>query len=134
MRFVASALDVRYAFVSAFPGRGGVVAGRLAVWLARDYGLRTDYAEVDVLPGETLSSSLDLLSVLRRGWPQEPELAGVGPEGAFSLALSAGDGRRVGHLGVLDTEGRVRLSSREHLRPLARAAAAELERWARSTC
>jgi hypothetical protein len=125
--FLASALDVRYAFVSARSGPA-VAEGRLALWLARDYGLRSDFAEIDLGSlAPAAPRGVDLGLALRLAWPHEPDLRGGETVG---LDLLGAGGRPVGHLGLLDTEGRGRLSALEHLRPLARTAAAELERWA----
>ena len=54
--FVASALDVRFAFVVAFNPPGEPQRGTL--WLARDYGLRSTFAEFDVPENEEMKRLL----------------------------------------------------------------------------
>lgn len=125
--FVASALDVRFAFVVALgpPAR----PRRLALWLARDYGLRTELEEVEVHESLGEPASPDLGALLRRVWPHEPELAEAKPGGCVFLPLVDSDTRLAGYLGVLDPERVGRFCSHERLGPLARRAAAEVERW-----
>jgi hypothetical protein len=127
--FLASALDVRYAFVLALHHEGEGSPTRVDVWLAKDYGLRSEYAEPDIALYPPTPSTLDLVSVLRAAAPHEPELASIERKAVVSLPLVAASGRWLGHLGIVDPEGRRRLSAPEHLRPLARTAAAELSRW-----
>ena len=132
VRFLASALDTRYAFVSAICGRKDAPDGGMALWLARDYGLQTDFAEIDRLPPAEAPASIDFASALRLAWPDEALLAGLGNRDTVSLALVGAAGRTLGYLGLLDLQVRARISPPDHLLPLARAAAAELERWAAS--
>ena len=127
--FLASALDVRYAFVLALHHEGEGSRTRVDVWLAKDYGLRSEYAEPDIALCPPTPSTLDLVSVLRAAAPHEPELASIERKAVVSLPLVASSGRWLGHLGIVDAEGHRRLSAPEHLRPLARPAAAELSRW-----
>jgi hypothetical protein len=102
---------------------------RVDVWLAKDYGLRSEYAEPDIALDPPTPSTLDLVSVLRAAAPHEPELASIERKAVVSLPLVASSGRWLGHLGIVDPEGHRRLSAPEHLLPLARPAAAELSRW-----
>jgi hypothetical protein len=129
--FLASALDVRYAFVST--PRPSAPQARMSLWLARDYGLRSEAAQgddVEVVPTSGVPSPLDILSVLRGVWPDEVDLAGLDHRHVVSLLLLARGGGVMGHMGIVDPVGRrVRLGA-ELLRPLARRAAAELEQWA----
>jgi hypothetical protein len=125
--FVASALDVRFAFVVAFDPPGS--PRRIGLWLARDYGLRSEYAQVEAPSGCGRDASLDLGLLLHQVWPHEPELADVPPGRRVSLALVDPQGRVVGHLGILDSEGSCRLAARERLAPLGRRARAEVEGW-----
>jgi hypothetical protein len=127
--FVASALDVRYTFVARRGSVEGGPEGRMAVWLARDYGLRSAFVMVDAAEDSRLDENVHLASLLRRGWPHETDLAAVERDDVVSVALCDGGGQRLGYLGIVDPEGRRRFAAREALRPLVRAAASELERW-----
>jgi hypothetical protein len=125
--FMASALDVRFAFVMAFEPPDD--PDHVTLWLARDYGLRSEYAQVEVSEGEGEPARLDHGLLLRKAWPHEPELADIRPGRSVSLALVDSHGRVVGHLGILDSERSCRLSARERMAPLGRRATAEVERW-----
>ncbi len=124
--FVASALDVRFAFVVAFDPPSE--PRRLSLWLARDYGLRSDFAQLET-PEGVESAGLPLGRVLHRALPHEPELADTRPTHCFTLPLLDARGQLAGHLGVLDAEGSCRFATRERLGPLTRRAAVEVERW-----
>jgi hypothetical protein len=125
--FVASALDVRFAFVVAFDPPSE--PRRVGLWLARDYGLRSEYAQVGISEGDGPYERLDLGLLFPRVWPHEPELAGLPPERHASVALVDARGRAAGRLGIVDSERSCRLSARDRLVPLARRAAMEVERW-----
>ena len=127
--FLASALDVRYAFVSTPRPSLAAPQVRMSLWLARNYGLRSQLAEVDFVPASGVPSHLDVLSILRGSWPDEVDLAGLDHSHVVSLLLLARSGEVVGHMGIVDPEGRRVRSGAELLRPLAKRAAAELERW-----
>jgi hypothetical protein len=127
--FLASALDVRFAFVLAFGPEGGRARVPVTSWLAKDYGLRSEVTEVDLHAPPPTPARLDVLSVLQRAYAHEPELAGGSEADVVSLPLIADDRRFLGYLGIVDPEGRRILTAPEHLRPLARTAAAEVRRW-----
>lgn len=124
--FVASALDVRFAFVVAFDPPAE--PRRLSLWLARDYGLRSDFAQLET-PEGVGRAGLPLGRVLHRALPHEPELAESRPTHCFTLPLLDARGQLAGHLGIVDAEGSCRFATRERLGPLTRRAAAEVERW-----
>jgi hypothetical protein len=129
--FVASALDVRFAFVVAFEPPGGPRS--LAIWLARDFGLRSEYGRLELTPGEATAATRDFGQLLGRVWPHEPELAEIRPDRCVSLSLKSADGHAVGYLGILEAERNCRLGARERLAPLARRAGAEVEQWVGAT-
>jgi hypothetical protein len=123
--FVASALDVRFAFVVALDP--SATPSSLTLWLARDYGLRTETSE---LTGPVVQGSeLDLAPLLRQALPCEPELAGITRSHCVSLPLFDSSRRLVGHLGVVDPDRSCRFSARDRLAPLARRASEEVARW-----
>jgi hypothetical protein len=127
VRFMASALDLRYAFVLASQAEERARPRLHDVWLARDYGLRTDFAEVSTSALREEMVAAQLLEILRVAWPHEPDLVGP-PDGKLtSLPLHDPKGGLIGHMGVLDPVRR--LKSADYLRPLARVAAAELRRF-----
>ena len=129
VRFLASALDVRYAFVvTPVPGEGAGKGG-LALWVARDYGLRADLVVVE-LKERPPEASLDVVTALRLALPLEVEHLGRGHDRIVSVEVLGSGGRPIGRLGILDAQGRRGLFDAERLAPLARRAAAELERWA----
>ncbi len=125
--FVASALDVRFSFVVALEPTAG--SRGLTLWLARDYGLRTEASEVFGPVAEARGSELDLGPLLRQALPHEPELAGINGADCVSLPLLDASGRLVGHLGVVDPDRSCRYSARDRLVPLARRASEEVVRW-----
>jgi hypothetical protein len=134
VRFLASALDVRYAFVAAHPGRPG---GGLTLWLARDYGLRTAFADLAAAPGSLglEAGRLDLAACLRLAWPHEPELVEASNAPGARVTLVDAAGRALGEMGVLDPDRARRFTNPERLRPLARTATAELLRfWSGAAC
>lgn len=126
--FVASALDVRFAFVAGLSApRPGEPKGSVAVWLARDYGLRFAFGRTE-RPEDLRAESRPYEDVLRRLWPAEPDLVGLmevcGPaRPVFSR------GELLGHLALLDSAPAHRLAEGERLSSLLRLAATELERW-----
>ena len=128
--FVASALDVRFAFVASHAAPGDAEAkGTVAVWLARDYGLRFAFGRTeagDLFETETPSYE----EVLRRIWPADLDLVGLAAVAGPPLPLRDAEGRLLGHLAVLNPGPAHRLSEGEHLKSLARVAAGELQRWA----
>lgn len=129
--FVAGALDVRFAFVAAFEANeSSPVVRHASLWLARDFGLRSDFARIELaeaLPAQAVSA--DWATALRRVLPDEPE----GPEHAtmrgVTVALRDPRDRVFGHLGLLTSGPGSGLFLRERLQPLGRLAAAELLRW-----
>jgi len=125
--FLASALDVRFAFVVAIdpPAR----EGGLTLWLARDYGLRVEAGALPRPLDEVTGAALDLVPLLRQALPHEPELTGITGADCVSLPLLDAHGRLVGHLGVVDPDRSCRYSARDRLRPLADRAAQEVARW-----
>jgi hypothetical protein len=125
--FVASALDVRFAFVAAFAPPPE--PRRVSLWLARDYGLRSEFTQLETPEGD-LSTGVSLGHILQRALPHEPGLAETRPSACLSLPLFDTRGRVAGSLGILDVEGTCRFAARDRLVPLARRAAAEVERWA----
>ena len=75
--FVASALDVRFAFVAGLSApRPGEPKGSVAVWLARDYGLRFAFGRTE-RPEDLRAEARPYEDVLRRLWPAEPDLVGL---------------------------------------------------------
>ena len=130
VRFLASALDVRYAFVAA-PRVGDGVGTRVALWLARDYGLRTE-SSVVALPEGLPEASPYVESALRLAVPLELERPDLAPGRIVSVELFGTGRRSIGRLGILDPGGRRALCEEARLLPIARRAAAELERWVSS--
>jgi hypothetical protein len=130
--FVAAALDVRFAFVAAVEDPLAARGVRSAsLWLARDFGLRSDFARLE-LP-EALpegASSADWATALRQVWPDEHELAEPAEVRCITVALCDPPDRVVGYLGLVDSELGSGLLLLERLRPLRRLALAELQRWA----
>jgi hypothetical protein len=125
--FVASAFDVRFAFVVAFDAPAD--PRRVGLWLARDYGLRSEYAQMETAKGTTEEASPAFGRLFQRVWPHEPELAEIRPGGCISLPVLDTVGGLAGHLGILDPERSCQFSARERLAPLARRAAIEAQRW-----
>jgi len=125
--FAASALDARFAFVLWSGSRDEAPRRTTAVWLARDYGLRTDVQEV-AWPSDLLVPPGDPAEVLRWAWPHERAFAN-GARHVVDVPLFAPDDRVIGHLGILDAESTARCSARVHLVSLARPAVLELGRW-----
>jgi hypothetical protein len=125
--FTASALDVRFAFVVAFGDPDHPAKTPAAVWLGKDFGLRSVCAEIDWSdPGGALA---EIAPVLRAAFPQEAALGRVGAGTATSLPLLTG-GRLIGHFGIADPVRVCALQAREHLHTLLRPATAEVGRWA----
>jgi hypothetical protein len=129
---VASALDVRFAFVVADdPTQPG---NHVAFWLARDYGLRAELAELVLPEGMGAETISDLPRALRVIWPDEPGLAGVPGGCEVSVRLLDAQRKVFGYLGILDPQACLRFNARERLQTLVQVATAELERWGRCAC
>jgi len=125
VRFAASAGDARYAFVMApVP----LAPRRLHVWLARDYGVRTDRRTLVLDHGEAAPSTpAECVRALRRLWPDEAELAGRAlASSGVVVPLADGGGRLLGQLGVLEPGC---LFAGDRLTPLGPLAAAQLAVW-----
>jgi hypothetical protein len=128
--FVASALDVRFAFLAGLSdARACEPTGRVSVWLAKDYGLRCAFGSTERPENLGADTRVYYEEVLRRLWPAEPDLVGLVPTSATALPLLDSRGRLLGHFGVLNPGPAHRLSEADHLKSLARVAASELERW-----
>ena len=125
--FVASALDVRFAFVTGLADLRN--PNTVAVWLARDYGLRGSFGRVERPENPKADARLYYEDVMRRLWPDEPDLVGLVPTSALPLPLVDSGGRLLGHFAVVNPGPAHRLAEAEHLQSLARVAANELERW-----
>jgi hypothetical protein len=125
--FVASALDVPYAFIAGLaapPGEGTVPC--LTVWLARDFGLQFEFARLYGLA----PSSPDYAEALRRIWPATPGLAPLAAACGPGLPLHDRRGELIGHLAALNPDPSRRKADQARLQPLAPVAAARLEWWA----
>lgn len=131
--FVAAALDSRYAFVAAFD-RGGPerAAQSVTLWLARDYGLSSELTRL-ALPDDDPALRVDYVRMLRRVWPNGPELARMTADHCVAVPLLDPNGRLLGHLGLADRGPGSRVEQRERLHPLARRAATEVQRWSRES-
>jgi hypothetical protein len=128
---LAAALDVRFAFVAALDESESSPGGRSAsLWLARDFGLRSEFARIDLSEDLPEGVSADWAPILRRVWPDEQELAVHADVRCVTVALCGPDDRVFGHLGLVDSGRASGLLLLERLRPLRRLAAAELLRWA----
>ncbi len=131
--FVAAALDVRFAFVAAFEhAESSREVRNVSLWLAKDFGLRSDFVQVELpepLPAQAVSA--DWAPTLRGILPAEQELAEHRAVRCVTVALYDPRERILGHLGLLDSGPASGLSQWERLRPLGRPAAAELLRWFR---
>jgi hypothetical protein len=128
--FIASALDVRFAIVAGLSApRAGEPKGSVAVWLARDYGLRFAFGRTE-RPEDLRAESRPYEEVLRRLWPAEPDLVALMEVCGPALPVQDSQGRLLGHLAVLDPGPAHRLSETDRLNSLVRLAATELERWA----
>jgi len=132
VRFAAAACDARYAFVVAFgPALASSGPRRVHFWVARDYGLRTEWAPLDLATDQAAPSTpADCVLALRRIWPDEAELSGLTSMAASCLTVPLLDdgGRLLGHMGILDP-GPACLYGRDRLPPLGRVAAAQLAIW-----
>ena len=127
--FVASALDVRFAFVAGLSApRPGETTGSVAVWLARDYGLRFEFGRTH-RPENLGAESRPYEEVLHRLWPAELELVRLMAAGGPALPIVDSRGQLLGHLAALNAGPAHRFSEAERLRSLAPLAASELERW-----
>ena len=128
--FVASALDVRFAFLAGLSDPpAGESVGRVSVWLAKDFGLRCAFGSIERPENPGADARISYEEVMRRLWPAEPDLIGLVPTSAAPMPLLDSGGRLLGHFGVLNPGPAHRLSEAEHLKSLARVAASELERW-----
>jgi hypothetical protein len=128
--FVAAALDVPYAYITGLaPRRGGRRAPGLTVWLARDYGLKFEFAQLYGFHGDAAAPD-DHVEALQRLWPQVPGFASVLAAGEPPRPLRDRRGTLLGHLAALDAPAAGRQGLAERLEPLARVAALKLERWA----
>jgi hypothetical protein len=125
--FAASALDVRLAFVIALPPEGGGPGPRCAVWLAKDYGLRSCFAELDLPEG--IGAPGEVARILVSAFPSESSLAGIGDASSVVLPLWDPRNRPLGYLGVAGPGRNNAWSCPEHLRPLVRPAANEVARF-----
>jgi hypothetical protein len=126
--FVASALDVRYAFVTELRvAQAADAKASVAVWLARDYGLQFEHRELDDREG-LLDGPWPYPEVLRKLWPEVPELAALKRECWRGLPLYDSSGQLLGHLAALNPGSARRISETERLQSLVGVAAAELAR------
>jgi hypothetical protein len=128
--FVAAALDVRYAFVAVFGGPESTPPlRRVSFWLAKDFGLRSAFALLE-LPAETSDAAVpfECARTLHGLWPAETELAGLTEAGCVTVPLPL-DGGLLGQLGILVSGPAANFRHQERLRPMARLAKAEVERW-----
>jgi hypothetical protein len=126
--FTASALDVRFAFVVAFGDAHHPAEAPAAVWLGKDFGLRSIRAEIAW--SDPTGALEEIAPVLRAAFPQEAALGRIGAGTTTSLALRDDDARLIGHLGIADPGRVCALAAREHLHTLLRPAVAEVGRWA----
>jgi hypothetical protein len=124
--FVAASLDVPYAYIAAHtPPRDEREASGVTVWLARDYGLQFEFAELYGVRGGAPGAG-GHLEALHRLWPGLASLLGVCARG---VPLHDDRGVLLGHLAVLSPAPSRREGDAARLEPLARAAAAKLQRW-----
>ena len=130
--FVAAALDVPYAYIAALtPPAGGGHAPGLTIWLARDYGLQFEFAQRYGFYRDA-HGPCDYAEALRRIWPQSPGLASLLTIGAPGLPLRDRRGILMGHIAALGSRTGAPNGDFTRLAPLARTAAAKLERWMRT--
>ena len=128
--FLASALDVRFAFVTGFVSpRAGETTESVAVWLATDYGLRFEFGQTPA-PESLRAETRPYEDVLRRLWPAETDLVGLLAVCGPPLPLMDAGGKLLGHLAALNAGPARRVSQEERLKSLVRVAGRELERWA----
>lgn len=125
--FTASALDMRFAFVVAFADHDRPAEAPAAVWLGKDFGLRS--ARTEIAWPDPAGALTDIASMLRAAFPHEADLGRSGVGTTASLPLLDQGGRLLGHFGIADPARVCPLAAREHLITLLRPAIAEVGRW-----
>jgi hypothetical protein len=130
--FVAAALDAQYAFIAAFDADAADTGG-VTLWMARDFGLGTEFAQMAVPEGAWPQVRRgDYAHALRRYWWSGTEpLAELTAAHCIAVPLLDARGRLLGHLGLLDPGTACGFSQLDRLQPLARLAATEVQRWNR---
>ena len=130
VRHLASALHVRYAFVTECLEGMGNRARTLAFWKGEGFGENFEYDVattpcMKVLEGEISYHRQDV----QRLFPNDKDLVELGAESYLGLPILDSQGRVIGHLAVLDDKpmGEVP-SGMSVLKVFATRAAAELER------
>ena len=105
VRDLATALEVRYAFVSECVGPEKTEVRTLAFWSGDDFGENFQYSVAGTPCDGVLAGDVCLYAEgVRELFPSDRDLTELGAESYLGLPILGGVGEVIGHLAVLDVE------------------------------